>query len=100
MFKKKKPEAEVVKEERTVRLQGRQVERLISYQNRLNQITEQLARLSLEKEKIDGCMEGIMNLHVEEGEKVVSYNFSKQDLLIEKIIKPDPPKPPKLPKKK
>lgn len=87
MFKKKK-EVEVVKETRTVKLQGKEVKRLATLNQRTQQLDDSRAKITLEQAKVRGGIEALLGVHAEEDEVVVSYDFNNQEVLLEKEVKP------------
>ncbi len=82
---KEKKEAEVVKETRTVKIQGRQAERLAALQQRTLRLKDQQAKIIIELEKIRGGTEAILGLNADKDEAVVSYNFDTCEATLEKI---------------
>ena len=80
---------EVAKETRTVKLQGRQVERLAELSKRTQVLNEQEAKISLEQVKIRAGIDTIMELNAAPGEKAITYNFNSCELLLEKEVKPE-----------
>ncbi len=83
--------AEVVKETRTIKLQGRQVERLAALNKKLKVLNEQQAGVTIEQVKIKGGMEALFDLNAEPGEKAVTYDFNKCELFLEKEVRPEVP---------
>lgn len=78
--------AEVVKETRTIKLQGRQVERLAALNKRTQVLEEEKAKIVLEQVKVRGGIDALLNLNAEPGEEPTTYDFKKCELVLEKKV--------------
>ena len=86
--------AEAVKVTRTVKLQGRQVERLTDLNKRTQVLNEQTAKIEVEQIKVRAGIEALLGLNAEPGETATTYKFETCELILEKEAELEAPAAP------